>query len=65
MDAIMLFFGLLGVYFLPSIVARAREHHQGVSIFILNLFLSWTFIGWVVALAMAALATRPREAPAA
>ena len=37
--------------FLPSLVARKKPNAN--SVFILNLFLGWTFIGWVVALAMA------------
>ena len=41
----------IGVYFLPTIVAG--RHRNGGAIFILNLLLGWTFIGWVVALAMA------------
>ena len=45
---------LLLLYILPSIVAVCRRTnvHAG-SIFIINLFLGWTFLGWVVALAMA------------
>lgn len=37
------------VYFLPAIIAGGREHHQGGSIFALNLFLGWTFMGWIAA----------------
>ena len=44
---------LIGLYFLPTIVASARHHHNRGSIFVLNLFLGWTFIGWIIALAMA------------
>jgi Superinfection immunity protein len=44
---------VLCLYFLPAIVAVARKvRHQG-SVVVINLFLGWTFIGWVVALAMA------------
>jgi hypothetical protein len=44
---------VLVLYFLPSIVAVARKvTHQG-SVIVINLFLGWTFIGWVIALAMA------------
>jgi hypothetical protein len=44
---------VLVLYFLPSIIAVARKiTHQG-SVIVINLFLGWTFIGWVVALAMA------------
>lgn len=38
------------VYFLPSIVAFWRGHHNRGAIFILNLFLGWSGLGWVVAL---------------
>jgi hypothetical protein len=44
---------LLGLYFMPTIVAVSRKvRHQG-SVAVLNIFLGWTLIGWVVALAMA------------
>jgi hypothetical protein len=41
---------VLGVYFLPTIIANAKKHHNVTAIFVTNLFLGWTFIGWVVAL---------------
>jgi len=37
------------VYFLPSILGK--KHKNFSSIFVINLFLGWTLIGWVVALA--------------
>ena len=40
------------LYFLPTIVADMRGRPSG-SIFIINIFFGWTFIGWVIALAMA------------
>lgn len=46
------------VYFLPSIVAHTRSHLQENAIVLLNLFLGWTFIGWVAALVWAAMAVR-------
>jgi Superinfection immunity protein len=49
---------VLVLYFLPSIIAVARKvTHQG-SVIVVNLFLGWTFIGWVVALAMACRTSR-------
>lgn len=39
-------------YFLPAIVGR-RKRNAG-AIFLLNLLLGWTFIGWVAALVWAA-----------
>jgi Superinfection immunity protein len=41
-------------YFLPTIIAFARSKRDAMSIFLLNLFLGWTLIGWVVALVWAA-----------
>ena len=38
------------LYFVPTLVASRRDHHQRTPIFVLNLFLGWTFLGWVVAL---------------
>jgi len=37
------------IYFLPAIIAK---RDKGM-IFVLNLFLGWTFIGWIIALALA------------
>ena len=52
------FLVVLVLYFLPSIVAVARKvTHQG-SVVVVNLLLGWTFIGWVVALAMACRTSR-------
>jgi Superinfection immunity protein len=45
---------VLGVYFLPSIIANHRKVPNQGSVFVINLFLGWSLIGWVVALAMAA-----------
>jgi hypothetical protein len=44
---------LLGLYFLPAIVAASRHTHNATGIFMLNLFLGWTGIGWVIALCLA------------
>lgn len=40
-------------YFLPSIVAKKRLHNKLNTIVVINFFLGWTFIGWVIALAWA------------
>jgi len=49
-NALVLVAILVALYFLPTIVAYRRGHHNTLAIFFLNLFLGWTFIGWVVAL---------------
>ncbi len=41
------------LYFLPSIIAAARSKRDLLSIFLLNFFLGWTAIGWVIALVWA------------
>lgn len=42
---------LMVLYFLPSINAYGRGHHQKHPILTINLFLGWTVLGWVIALA--------------
>jgi T4 superinfection immunity protein len=44
---------VLGLYFAPSIVAGRRRVPSVGSVLIINLFLGWTLVGWIVALAMA------------
>ena len=44
---------LIGVYFIPTIVATERNVVNKWSVAVINAFLGWTLIGWVVALAMA------------
>ena len=41
------------MYFLPSIIALARSKRDLLGIVLLNFFLGWTMIGWVVALVWA------------
>ena len=43
----------IAIYFAPSIVGFARKKDNKISIFMLNLFLGWCVIGWVVALVWA------------
>lgn len=40
----------LVVYFVPTIIAVRRQHKNAMAIVVLNIFLGWTFIGWVVTL---------------
>jgi hypothetical protein len=44
---------LLAIYFAPAILATVRRHPKGAGITILNLFLGWTLVGWVLALVWA------------
>ena len=41
------------VYFLPAIIAENRMHPNAEAVAVLNFFLGWTFIGWVIALVWA------------
>jgi hypothetical protein len=41
------------IHFLPTIIAALRQSRSVVGIFLLNLFLGWTVIGWIVALVWA------------
>ena len=48
------FFGFgFVMYFLPTIIAAVRSKRDVVSIAVLNIFLGWTLIGWIVALVWA------------
>ena len=38
---------VLGVYWLPSILARIKRHPDLVRIVIINALLGWTAVGWV------------------
>jgi len=55
-------FGILFVYFLPAITARQRKVPDVGMVFVLNLLLGWTLIGWVIALAMAYRTPAPKRA---
>jgi hypothetical protein len=47
----------LFLYFLPSAVSSARDHHNHLAIFMLTLFLGWTLLGWVLSLVWACTRT--------
>ena len=50
---------LFALYFLPALIAGHRHLHERAAITLLNLFLGWTFIGWVIALIWAIVAPSP------
>ncbi|HUD23236.1 MAG TPA: superinfection immunity protein [Acidobacteriaceae bacterium] len=55
----MIFFTLLAVlYFLPTLIAAHRGHGIAL-IFLLNLFLGWTVIGWFIMLVWALVSSPP------
>jgi uncharacterized membrane protein YqaE (UPF0057 family) len=54
---------LLGIYLVPTIVALARGHSSTAAVIIINVFLGWTLVGWVLALAWAAAHFTPKPLP--
>lgn len=40
----------IAVYFVPAMVAKKRNHSNATPVFLVNLFLGWTVIGWIAAL---------------
>jgi len=55
----------LPLYFLPSIVAGVRRHHNLFGVVLLNLFAGWTMIGWIAAMIWAWAAPGDRTPHAA
>jgi Superinfection immunity protein len=53
---------IVALYFLPSIVASSRKHHQTGAIIVLNLLLGWTVLGWILAMVWAATAVKTQPA---
>lgn len=53
MEGLILVLILIGLYFLPGIVASARGAKNAAPVWVIDIFLGWSLIGWVVALAMA------------
>jgi ABC-type lipoprotein release transport system permease subunit len=45
--------GLIAAYWFPTIMAFMRHVPAKGQVLVVNLFLGWTFVGWVVALVMA------------
>jgi hypothetical protein len=54
LGALVVLAALIAGYFFPSIIAVCRRHHNTLAIFLLNLFLGWSGLGWVGALVWAA-----------
>ena len=58
-EALLVLLLLLFVYFLPLVIAQARNHDALYPIFGINLILGWTVIGWFIALIWAFTAPHP------
>jgi hypothetical protein len=62
----LIFFPFFGIgfvmYFLPTIIALIKSKRDTVAILLLNLFLGWSVIGWIIALVWAAKNDAPAVA---
>jgi hypothetical protein len=47
------------LYFIPTFIVLCNKHPNGLAIGLLNLFLGWTFVGWLVCLIWAVV--RPAQ----
>ena len=63
MEGVLVVLLVLLVYFVPIIVASNRKHPHAAGIAVINIFLGWTLVGWVAALAWACV--QPQAAKAA
>jgi hypothetical protein len=45
-------------YFIPCIIALMRSHRNAMAIFVLNLLLGWSVLGWIIALVWAMTAAK-------
>ena len=52
---LILFLVVLGIYFLPTTIAMMTGSSLVAAVFVVNLFLGWTGLGWIGALVMAVL----------
>ena len=46
------------LYFAPAIIAFCNNHPSAGSVAVINLFLGWTLLGWVLALALALMGVK-------
>ena len=44
------------LYFLPAVLAASKSHPRGLELFLVNLLLGWTLVGWLACLVWAAAA---------
>lgn len=61
--AILILISLV-VYFVPTFIAYNCERNQRLAIFLLNLFLGWTILGWVAALVWSVIKNEDDYKPA-
>lgn len=54
----------LFIYFLPALNGFERKHASAPAIFVANLFLGWTVLGWILCLVWSFSGNRRAVAPA-
>jgi hypothetical protein len=62
--AVLFMVGSVVMYFMPAIIAGVFKHPSATGIGVLNFFLGWTVLGWVVALVWAFSLPKPAEVEA-
>jgi hypothetical protein len=56
---------LISLYLIPTFIALLRHHHNVSGVFLVNLLVGWTGLGWIAALVMACLpGPKPAESAA-
>jgi hypothetical protein len=58
MDPMLVLLIALCLYLFPTVIAALRGHHNTMAIFVLNLMLGWTLLGWIGALVWSFTAPR-------
>ena len=53
--------GAFLIYLLPTLIATIRKHHNGLPIALINVFLGWTFVGWIVAFIWSCTSPAPQQ----
>ncbi|SHG87904.1 superinfection immunity protein [Bradyrhizobium erythrophlei] len=52
---------ILSLYFIPTSISLIRRHRQTLAIFMTNLLLGWTILGWIAALIWACTAPKSEK----
>jgi uncharacterized membrane protein len=55
---IPMFLVSVAVYFLPTILASIRHRPNTMTIFLINLLLGWTALGWIAAMVLVFIETK-------
>ncbi|MCI5150757.1 MAG: superinfection immunity protein [Candidatus Electrothrix sp. MAN1_4] len=61
LDTVLKVIVIAVIYSLPSIIAYKRNHHNALAIFLSNLFLGWTIIGWIVSIIWSGTAVKDKK----